>query len=97
MKILAEQAELPELIGNIFTDVCNRSIRTHDNFRLILFFDIRVCLIRIDGFVFQPRSGRNGFLFPRHNPTACHFPAARQVNGAGLLQLRKRQIPKMQM
>src|SRR5881397_2355304 len=58
MKILAEQPKLPQLVGNIFPNVRDRAVGTHNDFRLRLgFFAVLLPISRP--------------LAPRHNPAAC--------------------------
>src|SRR5208283_2380383 len=81
MKIFAEQTKFPELISDIFSDIRYRAIRTHDNFRLILFV----------GFF----ASRRAPMIPRHDPAAGRLARLGKLNRATGLEFFESGIPEM--
>ena len=101
-EIAPQQAELPHVVGDVLPYVADRPVGTHDDLLIFLRYSQRqLCVLCATLRVLC------GFRFCRfwllRSPRSPHHPAALILalgfveENAGVLQLRERRIPKMQM
>ena len=82
IKVLAEQAELPELIGDVLADVSDRAVRAHDDFAVLGFLLARCVLGRGRGLRFAALAkGRRG-----HHPAASILALFLEIYGPRCLR-----------
>src|SRR5271154_2142056 len=84
VEVLAEQAEFPELIGDVFADVGHRTVRTDDDFGLVVFIGVF--------FVFGGAA-----VIPGHDPTAFILAGVDELNRAAGFQLFEGGVPEVEM
>ena len=83
-EILAEQAEFPKLVGDVFADVGDGAIGAHNDLCLIVFVG---CL----------RHRETPLMIPGHDPATFSLAGVRKLYGSAGFQLFKRGIPELQV
>ena len=91
-EIATEQAELPQVIGNVFAFIDHGAVRAHDHFCVFVGEALR--LLR-DGAVTGGSGGSCGFR-PACDPAAGFRALCLLVDDALFSQLLERHIPEMQ-
>ena len=86
-EVLAEQAEFPEVIGDVFANVSDRAVGANDDLRVFV-RALRAVLV-LDWLCCG--SGA------RHHPAACVLAFVFEIEHAGLLELLEGSVPEFEV
>ncbi len=99
-EVQAQQTELPKMISNVFADVTDRSVRTHDDLGVFvgagIFFRPRSfsCWVPHPCALFWRKGGR--LRWSLHHPAALVLAFGLEIEDALLFQLLEGRIPEVQ-
>ena len=98
VKIAPKQSEFPELIGDVFANVGNRTVGAHDYFGIVIFYGRPArCVTGCIGPILIARFGGVRAFIHAHHPASGIFSCFCKMDRVALFQQLKCGIPEFQV